>query len=195
MGKAYANRKIIEERPKDDFYQTPLCCCIELLNTGILDEYKDKKVLDPCCGKYAISNFLTKNGFNVTARDIMYGQEFLNADYSNEHYDITVMNPPFKDFDSFVKKALEVSDVVCAIGKPNFLGAHNRNINGFWKHLKYMYVFDRMIAYDKEWREDGKVQCGMLVSAWMIWDKSYDGEPVIRFLDMQKYILKAKEIK
>lgn len=103
------------------------------------------------------------------------------------------MNPPFKLFNKFVEKAKEISPIVCCIGKPNFFGAHDINVNGLCKNLEWVYIFDRQIAYDKPFREDVKVECGMIISGWFIWNKNYDGEPKIKVLDMQKYILKGKQ--
>ena len=56
--------------------------------------------------------------------------------------------------------------------------------------MEYVLIFDRMIAFDKPETEDGKVECGMIVSCWFIWDKHYNGLPQIKVLDMQKYIKK-----
>lgn len=195
-GKSYACRKPESKRPKDDFYQTPKCMTWELLNTGLLQNYlneTEKKILDPCCGKYAISKILKNNGFTVFERDLMYGNDFLNDNYDGTDFDAIVMNPPFKHFDSFVKKAKGISPVVCCIGKLNFFGAHDRNISGLWDNLEWVLPFDRQIAYDSPFREDGKVNVGMMISGWFIWNKNYNAEPKIKVIDMQKYILKAEE--
>ena len=37
-------------------------------------------------------------------------------------------------------------------------------------------------------REDGMHKSGMMVYAWYIWDKSYKGEPMIRWLNNNSYI-------
>lgn len=192
-GKNYANRKPESERPLNDFYQTPKCMTWELLNTNYLQNHDVKCILDPCCGKSAIGNELLKSGFFLSEGDLIYGQDFLSDIYDTSTYDAIVMNPPFKLFNKFVEKAKEISPIVCCIGKPNFFGAHDRNVNGLWKNLEWVYIFDRQIAYDKPFREDAKVECGMIISGWFIWNKNYDGEPKIKVLDMQKYILKGKQ--
>ena len=187
-GKAYANRKKEDERPLNDFYQTPKCMTIELLKNGP-HFFKSSTYLDPCCGQHAIGNILRENGFsNLIEKDLIYGNDFLKDDYSDKQIDRIIMNPPFKLFDKFVEKAKDTADIVYSIGKLNFFGAHNRNINGLWNNLEYVLIFDRQIAYDRPFREDGKVECGMLVSGWFIWNKNYDGLPQIKVLDMQKYI-------
>lgn len=204
-GKAYANRKPESERPEGDFYPTPSCMVKELLDSGLFpqtpsksNEKKDIKIFDPCCGKYAIGNVLREYGYvNITEKDIMYGDDFLEKDENGNYidltqYDLIIMNPPFSKFDEFVKKAKMQAKYVLSIGKMNFFGAHNRNVEGLWNNLMFVLPFDRMIAFDKP-EVDGKVECGMIVSCWMFWDSGYKQYlPMIKVLDMQKYIRSKK---
>ena len=190
-GKNYANRKPESERPEGDFYPTPSCMVKELIQSDVFNEPFDVDIYDPCCGKYAIGNVLRQYGFNnITEKDLMYGQDFL-SNYTDNTYDVIIMNPPFKLFNPFVEKAKRIANRVYCIGKMNFFGAHDRNVNGLWKHLEWILPFDRQIAFDKP-EVDGKVECGMIVSCWMIWNKYYGGDPKIKVLDMQKYIKRGK---
>lgn len=196
MGKAYANRKAENLRPDNDFYQTPSCMTKEIVEWSLMQFGKDSKIFDPCCGKYAIGKVLRNYGYNnLVEKDLMYGYDFLQ-DNSDEHYDLIVMNPPFKLFDKFVEKAKQIADEVYCIGKPNYFGAHNRNVNGLWDNLQEVFIFDRMIAFDKS-EVNGKVQCGMIVSCWFHWKmnlpEGFSYSPRIRILDMQKYIAKKGE--
>lgn len=196
MGKAYANRKPEAERPEGDFYPTPSCMVKALLESGKFPYKTDLTIFDPCCGKYAIGNILRQYDYkNLIEKDIMYGFDFLKKDDEGNyvdltHYDIIIMNPPFKNFDEFVAKAKLQADYVFCIGKVNFFGAHSRNINGLWNHLEWVLPFDRMIAFDKPEDEEGKVECGMIVSNWFVWrfDFPENFSPKIKVLDMQKYI-------
>jgi len=197
-GKAYANRKPESERPANDYYPTPACMTQELLNSGtFFPSGLNMRIFDPCCGQYAIGNVLRQNGYtNITEKDLIYGDDFLAKDDDGKYkdltkYDIIIMNPPFKLFDEFVKKAKLQAKYVYCIGKPNFFGAHNRNVEGLWNGLKWCLIFDRMIAFDKP-EVDGKVECGMLVSCWFEWDWEYDRPAWIKILDMQKYIRSKK---
>lgn len=195
-GKNYANRKPEFERPLNDFYPTPSCMVDELINSQLSvfnSTVENKIILDPCCGKYAIGNVLRKRGFSdfneIIEKDIIYGNDFLQEKYKNP-IDLIIMNPPFKLFDKFVKKSKEISEIVCCIGKLNFFGAHNRNVEKLWSNLEYVLPFDRQIAFDKPETSDGKVECGMMITGWFIWNKNYNGLPQIRVIDMQKYIKK-----
>lgn len=191
MGKAYANRKKEELRPENDFYPTPKGLTYELLNTGVLDNCKT--ILEPCCGQYAISDILSEKGFEVTSRDIIYGNDFLEDDYSEEKYDALVTNPPFKLWDDIVRKAksIDVQKIVL-IGRLNYFGSHSRNTSDLWAGLSDVYVFDRQVAYNTDFREDGKMECGCLVTGWFIWTKGYKGCPKIHILDVQKWIISKK---
>lgn len=180
MGKAYANRKPIIN---NDFYQTPKCLTWELINTGLLNNCKI--ILDPCFGKGAISNELKKYGFIVDEKDINQGNDFLTDKYP-KRYDAVIMNPPFKYWDKFVEKAKTISDLVICIGRTNYFGAKSRAL--LWKNLQYVYVFNRQVAYDKPFREDGKIQCGCLVTGWFVFNMNYEDEPIIRFIDVDKYV-------
>ncbi len=185
-GKNYANRKPESERPLNDFYPTPSCMVKELVESGLFVG-QDVGIYDPCCGKYAIGNVLREYGYkNITEKDLIYGQDFL-ADYIRNDYEVIIMNPPFKRFNAFVEKSKRIADKVYCIGKMNFFGAHDRNINKLWEHLEWVLPFDRQIAFDKP-EIDGKVECGMIVSCWFVWNKIYNGYPKIKILDMQKYI-------
>lgn len=115
-GKAYANRKRVEIRSPNDFFQTPKCLTWELLNVEdnsgvrIFDRNENDIILDPCCGKYAISSILKESGLNVVEKDLIYGNDFLARDIMGNYEDLTryhkiVMNPPFKLFNDFVKKS------------------------------------------------------------------------------------------
>ena len=191
-GKNYANRKRESERPLNDFYPTPSCMVRALIENDFFEEFLDADIYDPCCGKYAIGNVLREYGFkNITECDLIYGQDFL-ADYTDNVFDIVIMNPPFKSFDAFVEKAKRISRKVYCIGKMNFFGSHGRNINKLWNGLEWVLPFDRMIAFDKPETEDGKVECGMMVTGWFIWNKNYTDFPKIKVLDMQKYISHIK---
>lgn len=189
-GKNYANRKPESERPLNDFYPTPSCMVKELIEIGYFPKDKNIKILDPCCGKGAICNVLRNYGYKYfVEQDLIYGQDFLKSEIPEKPiYDILIMNPPFKLFDQFVEKAKYFANKIYVIGKLNFFGAHNRNINHLWNNLEWVLPFDRQIAFDKPEDENGKVECGMMITGWFIWNENYIGNPKIDVLDMQKYI-------
>lgn len=186
MGKAYANRKKESDRPENDFYPTPGGLTIELINTGILNDCKT--ILEPCCGQYAISNILEKYGFQVTSKDLIYGNDFLKDDYTNEHFDAIVTNPPFDIYDEIIRKAktIDCQKIIC-IGRTNYFGSHSRNISGMWDELSDVYIFDRQVEYRTPQLEIPDFCVGALVTGWFVWTKGYTDDPKIHILDVQKY--------
>lgn len=91
-GKAYANRKPENERPLNDFYPTPSCMVKELLDSGLFNEFLNCRILDPCCGKYALGNVLREYGLtNIIERDLMYGQNFLYDCYNSLNYFLNII--------------------------------------------------------------------------------------------------------
>lgn len=184
MGKAYANRKPIEERPESDNYPTPIPAVIELANTGILK--KNVKYHDPCAGDRQLVNTMNRLGFMCTGSDIRDENpvDFLE-DFTRRECILT--NAPFSDFDNIINHAQEVAPIVISIGKTNFFGAHGRNINGFWKHLKHVYVFDRQIEYRTP-IGSMEMNIGMLTSGWFLFDRRWN-KPFwqMSLLDVNKY--------
>lgn len=186
MGKAYANRKKEADRPENDFYPTPGGLTLELINTGELNGYKN--ILEPCCGQYAISKILEANGFNVTSRDLIYGNDFLKDDYSNEYYDAIVTNPPFDSYNQIIEKAKSINcKKVIAIGRTNYFASHSRNVGGFWKELSDVYIFDRQVEYRTPQLDIPDFCVGSLCTGWFVWTKGYTGDPRVHILDVQKY--------
>ena len=185
VGKSYATRKEKTKRPESDFYSTPISLVWELLKTGVLDGVKT--ILEPCCGEKAISNQLEARGYIVTSKDIKTGNDFLLDEYDYGSYDAIVTNPPFSLWTEIIEKAKKTSPLVVAIGKTNFFGVHSRNNNDFWRHLKEIYIFDRQVDYQSPFRQDGLFCVGCLVTAWFVWDMNYNGNPEIKFIDVNKY--------
>jgi hypothetical protein len=197
MGKAYANRKKEIDRPESDFYATPRPLTWELMKLGLFDS--NKNVYEPACGDGAIVEELNKyfkNGFLVgDIRENKYHnqEDFLTCSYKNIDYIIS--NPPFSMWNDFILKAKEVAtDKIAFIGKTNFFGVEGRNRLGIWKNLSDIYIFNRMVDY-RYFREDNKIICGNLVTAWFIWDMNWNEDYWrTHIIDIQKYVLRRDKV-
>ena len=193
MGKAYTHRKKIRDRPKSDFYQTSRPLVWELMKLDLFDF--NKSWIEPFCGEGAITLILNDyfKSEKSYANDLKYGYNFMNED---RKFDYVISNPPFSDFDNCVMKAKEIAkEKIAFIGKTNFFGAEKRNRIGVWKHLKHVYVFNRQVDY-RYFREDNKMICGNLISAWFIWDMNWNENYwMTSIIDVQKYILKNQKSK
>ena len=103
-GKAYANKKTLEERNKNDYYPTPKVLVVELEKLNLIK--KTDKVLECACGEAKqISGYFNSLGYNFEEKDLIYGNDFLKDDYLSKHYNFVVTNPPFSLWDRFVEKS------------------------------------------------------------------------------------------
>src|SRR5574344_131209 len=185
VGKAYTNRKPIEERPESDFYRAPSSLTQVLWGTCEFADFDD--IYEPMAGDGAIASVLRNNGYNVIMDDIRTtGKDFLDF---NSTVDYIVTNPAFSIFTETVQKC----DEVCLygytlLGKMNFFAAHSRTELNLWRHLKHVYIFDRQVDYRTPYREDGAFCVGNLVTGWFVFDKSWDkGFWNTSVMDVQKW--------
>lgn len=185
-GKAYANRKSVDNRPRGDFYSTPRSL-VWVARDVILNEFDmSVPILEPCSGRGAISDELKKMGFPVYTNDLYNpgGQDYLTTPFKHRS---VITNPPFSLWDSFVIKAKGEADKVMMIGRLNYLGTNSRLVNGLWEDLKSIYCFDRYIDYRTPIRDDGHFHVGAMATAWFLWERNYDDDPTIHVLSVQEY--------
>jgi hypothetical protein len=187
-GKAYANRKKKADRPASDFYETPGVLVDKLLELN--EFHRDFNVYEPAAGDGAITKRLKQHGFYVIDDDIRTtGKDFLKTTFTCTYI---ITNPPFSLFDDFVLSAKWRCNKFAFICKTNFLGAYNRYNKGIWDNLKIFAVFNRQVDYRTEQREDGMFLTGNLVTGWGIWDMFYEGEPILKILDVNDYVIRRK---
>jgi len=177
------------QRKEGDFYETHYSMTEQLLEKYNFDI--DKSFLEPACGNNAITKILSKRIKNIFSYDIINGENFLNE---KRKFDWIITNPPYSLADKFVMKAKEVSNVgIAFLLRTNYLQGNKRyklifNVNDNFK-LKYIYQFTRMADLSAPIREDGKYPTGMLAYCWMIWEKGFNGLPIIDWIDNQQYVL------
>lgn len=185
-GKNFSANNSSGKRKKSDFYETPYSMTQKLLDR----EQFFGTILEPSCGNGAIVKVLERNGYSVVSKDISNGHNFLNE---NDRYESIITNPPFSLAKEFITKCKEICDGKYALllplsylhGKARFDSFyHNNKI-----HLKCVYVFTRYPMLGEELRDDGKYNTGMMVYAWFIFEKNYDGEPIIRWIDNNEDII------
>lgn len=190
MGKNFSANNIGQRKPSD-FYETPYSITQQLLD----HEYFDKQALtfEPACGDFAITKVLQKNGFNnVIAYDIQ--REGLDFREENRKCDQLITNPPFSLAYEFILKAKEIVNHKCAFLLPlSYLHGQKRYETIYQDKvfpLKCSYIFSRYPMLGDLLRDDGKYRTGMMVYQWLIFDRNWSGEPVIRWISNQEYVLK-----
>lgn len=180
-------------RVDNDFYATDPSS-----TRGLLDAvtFEGNRFLEPCCGQGHIVKVIKEYYPNadITAIDIedrgfgTSGIDFLTYQ-SDELFDNVITNPPFVLAQEFIEHSLDLvkdGGKVAMFLKVQFLEGTKRKEFFDKAPLKYVYVFR---ARQSPWMngspvdEKGKKWSSTMCFAWFIFEKGYDGEPVIRWID------------
>ena len=175
------------KRHASDFYQTPYC----LTDLLLTKESLSGTVLEPACGNRAIVCRLPYCS--------MYYDKETDFLTETEHYDTIITNPPFSLAQEFILKAKEIANHKIIMLLPLSYLHGKKRFDTIYKDkifpLKKVYVFTRYPMLEDSVRPDGKHKTGMMVYAWFVWDKHYNGLPQIDWLDNNEYVIKQKEEK
>lgn len=172
-----------ESRIEMDFYATDPKAVDYLLK----HETFDNNIWECACGTGNLSKKLENYGYNVYSTDLVYrgfggGQiDFLKCHKKFDGDIIT--NPPYKYATEFVLKALELSNrKVAMFLKIQFLETKKRWELLFKEHPpKKVCVFVKRINCFRN--DDRNNRQSAICYAWFIWDKCYDGETVVEWID------------
>lgn len=157
--------------------------------------FKDVKMIyEPCCGEGHLAKVVLdyfKEGQLLVVTDLIdrgYGVggiDFLNSDF-NPNADLIITNPPFSLVNDFIKIGLEKTNrYLVYLCKIQLLETVGRKKLLEESPLKYVYVHSKRQATwknGKEVDENGKPWSTTMCLAWFVWDKEYDGEPIIKFI-------------
>jgi len=147
--------------------------------------------LEPACGEGHISKLL--DPYKTKSFDLIdrgygnVGVDFLTNNFHAE-YNTVITNPPFKLFKEFVEKGLMVAKKhVIMFGKLQALEGFERATYLEQTPLKYVYVFKKRQQPLRNGSEideltGSKMNSSTMAFAWFIWEKGYDGEPIVRWL-------------
>ena len=167
------------KRRKSDFYETPYSLTWLLLEK----EEMEGSIIEPACGNGAISKIVGGTSYD---KDI----NFLNE---TGKYDTVITNPPYSLAQKFILKAKEVARKKIIFLLPLSYLHGKKRYDEIWTDkyfpLARIYVFTRYPLLGEPLREDGKHNTGMMVYAWFVWERKHKGEPIIKWLDNNEYIL------
>jgi len=172
-------------RVENDFYTTHPDSTKALLEV----EEIIYPALEPSCGEGHISKMLNTNetdSFDLIDRGYGIGDmDFLTEEFVG-HYNTVITNPPFNLFQDFVEKALKVANKkVIMFGKLQALEGIKRATYLATTPLKTVYVFKKRqqpMRNGQEFDENGKKLSSTMAFAWYVWEKGYEGNPVIKWL-------------
>ena len=145
------------------------CACGEGHISKVLQEYFPDSTI--------ISSDLIDRGFGKR------GIDFLLAD---KQADTIITNPPFSLMNEFIEQGLKLCrKSMILFGKIQTLEGVERVKILRQSPLQYVYVYSKRQATWKNGMsldENGRKWATTMCTAWFVWNKSYRGEPVIRWL-------------
>lgn len=191
QGKNIVGRKLNID--KFDFYETPTWATDKaikrMLNDNIIS--KDETIYECCSGAGAIVNILKDNGFkNIKASDIqdapyIVGRKGIDVyRIKSNLFDTIITNPPYNLMtkENMLNEFLRIAKhKVILLLNIFYLSSKERKEMLENSHLKIVYIHSERVTMFPYGKEKPK-SSGTKMYAWYVWDKQYDGEPIIRWL-------------
>lgn len=185
LGGAF-ERDVMLEREKDDFYPTPPEPTRALLHAEIGRLAKFDGIWEPACGDGAMIREMNALGLVTFGSDLIQRGA---AEMVRDFYDFRipafpaiVTNPPFNECNrdpGWVRYALERLGVeyMALLLPVNWMGSGTERA-ALWSQYTPARV------YVMRWRVDWTGQgAPPMLNAWVVWDKAWKGETVLRMLD------------
>ena len=177
-----------KERENNDFYATENKAIDCLLEKATLNH----NLWECACGQGDLSKRLIELGYNVKSTDLVdrgYGEGEVDFLKCTEMFNGDIItNPPYKYAQEFIEKALELvpeGNKVFMILKLQFLEGKARRKLFDLKQLKTLYVCSSRIlcAKNGEFEQMRKSGGGVLAYGWYEFEKGYDKDPIIKWIN------------
>jgi len=167
----------------NDLYETPEAATLALLAVEPLPP----TILEPACGRGAISKVLRGAGHTVLENDIVdYGlgqdsvQDFLNFKPAQaDKIDAVVTNPPYRLARQFVRQALILCPRVFMLLRLTFLESERRRDVLDGAGLIRVHVFRNRLPMMHRDGWAGNRTSNSVAFAWFVWECGYRGKPEI----------------
>lgn len=171
-------------RADNDFYSTDPVAIDYLLEHETFNE----NIWECACGNGKLSERLKEKGFNVRSTDLIYRdygeKESIDFLTQNQVFDGDIItNPPYNLALEFVEKALDLSNrKVAMFMKIQFLETKKRYLRLFKVNPpKKVLVFVKRMACYRE--DDTSFKSSAICFCWIVWDKEYDGNTILEWID------------
>lgn len=185
-----ANNHSDTDRAQDDYYATDPIAIDALLDGG---GEINSNVWEPACGSGELSKRLEDKGYNVYSTDLIdrgYGEggkDFLSIEGENIWDGDIVTNPPYKYAQEFVEHGLKLvtpGNKVFMFLKLQFLEGKKRRELFNKKQLKTVWVSSKRILCAKNGDFESRKKEGSAVAyAWYEFQKGYDNDPIIKWIN------------
>jgi len=184
----------LEERG-DDLYETPPEATRAFLKA--FGAWLPDVIWEPACGPGAIVRELRAAGHVVIASDLVdyrdrgLTDQLVNVDFEMERAmpgraQAIVTNPPYKRADHFVLRALELAPKVAMLLRLAFI-ANGLRVRGpvlDGGSLMAVCPFRSRLPMMHRDGWDGPRKGSQTDFAWFVWERGYDGPPMVKRLDV-----------
>ena len=171
-------------RHKNDFYPTPPECTIALLKF-LEDRFLIRPgdvIWEPACGTNAMVDVMTKRGYKVIGTDLIYGQDYLKAEMSEDCRWI-ITNPPFCAAQEFITRSIQHDRPFALLLKSQYWHSAKRR--------KIFAEYQPTFVLPLTWRPDFTGEGASLLD--MIWCVWVGPSPCTYYLPLQKPKIIRKE--
>lgn len=175
-----------EDREEHDYYAT------QPLATELLLELEtfSPNIWECACGEGHITKVLESKGYKVKSTDLIdrgFGKGGIDFLKTNEFFDGDIItNPPYKYAQDFIEHALELipeGNKVAMFLKVQFLEGKRRKEFFLLNPPKTVYISSSRLACSKNGNFEKTGTSGAVAFAWFIWEKGFDGDPVIKWFN------------
>jgi hypothetical protein len=171
-----------------DLYETPEMATLALLAVEPLPQ----RILEPACGRGAITRVLRSAGHTVLENDIVdYGQgqdsvrDFLKFKPAGE-IDAVVTNPPYCLAQQFVRHALTLCPRVFMLLRLTFLESERRRDVLDQAGLIRIHVFSDSLPMMHRDGWTGNRASSAVAFAWYVWRRGYIGNATVDRISWKK---------
>lgn len=171
-------------REKNDFYSTDPIAIDYLMDYEIFDNH----IWECACGNGNLSKRLESYGYTVYSTDKYYHgygkRESVDFLKQTKQFDGDIItNPPYKYATEFILKALELTNNKVAMFCKIQLVESYKRYEKIFKHTPPSRILPFVNQIDC-YRNDDRTLTGSTVCyAWFVWEKDYDGECIVRWID------------
>lgn len=167
------------KRRELDFYPTPPEATVALIRFLSL---QPMHIWEPACGNNAMVDILRQFGHTVTATDISNGNDYLES-APPPGVDAIITNPPFKQSEKFIWKAVKEAKIVCMLLKSQYWHAKGRQRLYETHPPSYILPLTWRPDFAYQDRRNGEKGSPTMDVQWTVWIKGNN---------LQKYIPLSK---
>ncbi len=177
---------------KNDLYQTPP----EAVTALLAVENIPQTIWEPACGPGAIVRVLRDAGHVVYGTDLVdyassdqdqHGWDFLMESQCPIGVDAIVTNPPFKNAQAFVQKALDLCPRVVMLLRLAFLESEVRRPILDTGSLARVHVFRKRLPMMHRDGWEGKHSNSGMAFAWFVWDQNHTGPTELNRVSWEEF--------